>query len=267
MKKFLVTALLIITIFVITYLNLSLSRANQIESFLIESIESVDEDVLGITYMTALATTMELEQTFLLEEVFYHKQIDNNIIYAEVFLLVYTEGRDPIPKLVVFVQGLEFKDTSLKMNEFTKIEAKFVFNEQVIKDRINETFIDVTLSQLYNPNDQIFAIDSDYLFNQSQFNLNTIELIMYHNDIQYDVDMIQINANSSLKETLIVLRSLNNTETLKENVMLYNNTVVDEIYEDHVKFPVLNVIIEILIILSIYFLYQRLNLWYKKRHI
>jgi hypothetical protein len=266
MKKILITSLLVISILVITYLNLSISRATQIESFLKEAIEYVEEDTVGMTYITALATTMEPSQTFLIQEIFYQKQIDNNSIYADVSLLVYTEGIDPRPKLVVFVQHLSFKDLTIEFNEFTEIQAQFMFKDNVIKDRINKTSIVVNFSQLYRPNDQLFAIDSDYLFNINTFNLNAIKIIITHNNIIYDLDMITMENIDTLEDSLITIRSLNNTKALLANIISYDSNFIDNIYRDHVKFPVINVIIEILLILGMYFLYQRFNLWYKKRY-
>jgi hypothetical protein len=54
MKNFLLSTLLVISILVITFLNVSLSRANQIESFLKDSLEKVEEDIFGTLYITAL---------------------------------------------------------------------------------------------------------------------------------------------------------------------------------------------------------------------
>jgi hypothetical protein len=266
MKQILLATLLVISITSITFLNLSISRATQIESFIKASLDYVEEDALGMVYTTALATTMEPSQTILIKEIFYFNQVDNDSIRADVSLLVYTQETDPRPQLVVLVQHLSFKDLTIEFNEFTEIQAQFMFKDNVIKDRINKTSIVVNFSQLYRPNDQLFAIDSDYLFNINTFNLNAIKIIITHNNIIYDLDMITMENIDTLEDSLITIRSLNNTKALLANIISYDSNFIDNIYRDHVKFPVINVIIEILLILGIYFLYQRFNLWYKKRY-
>jgi hypothetical protein len=266
MKFFLLSTLLVISILVITFLNVSLSRANQIESFLKESLEKVEEDIFGTLYITALSTTMEPNETFLINQKFYQNEVNNETLNANISLFVYTEGSDPRAHIVVFVKNLNFKNKTSNLNDNSKVYARFVFKDKVLKNGINQTYIDTTLSPLTQIRDQVFAIDSDYLFNLNVFNLKSVELTLLHENVLYDIDVLSIENFTALEEILKTIRSINNIETLQAKLNVYDSVKIDEIYQANVQFPLINVIIEILVIFGIYFIYQRFNLWYKKHY-
>jgi hypothetical protein len=258
MKIFIKYALLIVVVSTITYLNISLSRATQIESFLTYVKPLVIDSTLDKLYISIISTTMNPNETFLIEDPLYNNTHETFALQSEVSIYVYTEGKDPRPYFVVSVNKIQFKSDKNIINKDTLVHSTFVF-EEANKSGLND--IKLFFSHLYDTSDQLFSIDTDELFIGTTFNLQSIQIVLRQNDELYDVATINLKEHPGIEERIKELRAINNIETLQLKASTYESIELLRIYESHVVFPLKNVIIEILVLLSIYvvIIYVRKN--------
>jgi hypothetical protein len=251
MKNVLIAIFIIASIGLITFLNISLSRATQIESFLTHAKPLVIDSTIDKLYITTLSTTMNPNETFLIEEPLYKNTHETFALKSEVSIYVYTEGKDPRPYFIVSVNNIQFKSETNIINKDTLVYSTFVFEEE---NKSGLKDIKLFFSHLYDTSDQLFSIDTDELFIGTTFNLQSIQIVLRQNDELYDVATINLIEHPGIEETIKELRAINNIETLQSKASTYESTELLSIYESHVVFPLKNVIIEILVLLSIYVL-------------
>ena len=249
MKHIITYGFIIIVFSVITFLNVSLSRATQIESFLTQVKGKVQESTSDKLFITMLSTTTNPEETFLLENPLYDKTHDTFSLVSEVTLYVYTEGLDPKPYLIVSVNDIAFKSSMNEVNKDTQVVATFVFEEPTLSGNKE---IQLFFSHLYDTTDQLFSIYIDELYLGSSFNLVSIQIVLTQGDALFDVATIKLNENPNIESTIKDVRALNDIQTLQSRFDIYKSSELLGVYESYVKFPLKNVIIEILIFLFIY---------------
>jgi hypothetical protein len=249
MKHIIKYVLIIIIISMITFFNISLSRATQIESFLSHVKDEVTDSTIDKLYITTLSTTMNPDETFLLEAPLYNQTHETFALKSEVSIYIYTEGLDPRPYMIVSVNNIEFKSDTLKVDKDTKVVSTFVF-EELTTSGTKE--IKLFFSDLYDTSDQLFSIYTDELFNGTSFNLVSIQIVLTQKDELFDIASIYLTENPIIESTIKDLRALNDIQTLQSRFDIYESRALLGVYESYVKFPLKNVIIEILIFLFIY---------------
>jgi hypothetical protein len=258
MKHFIKYLAIIIVISTITFLNISLSRATQLESFLAYVKPLVIDSTIDKLYIATLSTTMNPSETFLIEEPLYNNTHETFALRSEVSIYAYTEGKDPRPYFIVSVNNIQFKSDTNTINKDTLVHSTFTF-EEANKSGLKD--IKLFFSHLYDTSDQLFSIDTDELFIGTTFNLQSIQILLRQNDEPYDVATINLIEHPGIEERIKELRAINNIETLQLKASTYESIELLRIYESHVVFPLKNVIIEILVLLSIYvvIIYVRKN--------
>lgn len=262
MKKTWFYIAITILFLVVTYFNLSLSRANQIESFLKETAPIVESSPQGILFTAALASNLEPLETFVIEEILIEELLLTATLKADFSLLAYRVVNTN--NLVFYIDNLSFYLLETELNDTLRVSATLNFENPITYKSINTDTLNITLTPLFEKDNQLFAIEFPYIFNEGVMNLQSLSFTVFQDDIETPLGTVEIQLNQRVVDTLTSINQTTTTNQYTTQFEIFNGEEIIAMYEKTIRFPILNVIIEILAIILLYSLYRFIKYRYQK---